>query len=310
MKAKILSLALVIIILLLSASCANPAEKSEKFSIVATNFAMYDFARAAAGEVADVKMLLSPGNESHDFEATLADISAISSADLFVYVGGESEEWVYDVFEAIGEAKPETFCAVDEVETFEEEIIEGMAKEEDSGEIEEDEHVWTSIGNAVALTNAIADKIASLDPSSAETVRENAREYTEKLNSVREEMHEVISSSKRKTIVVADRFPFRYLAEETGLDYYAAFSGCSSATEPSLSTVNYLIEKVKSENIPAIFVIEFSDKKTASMVSDETGCAVLTLHSAHNVSREDLDSGVTYADIMERNIDALRIALN
>ena len=298
MKAKILSLALVIIILLLSASCANPAEKSEKFSIVATNFAMYDFARAAAGEVADVKMLLSPGNESHDFEATLADISAISSADLFVYVGGESEEWVYDVFEAIGEAKPESFCAIDEVETFEEEIIEGMAKEEDSGEIEEDEHVWTSIGNAVALTNAIAEKIASLDPSSAETVRENAREYTEKLNSVREEMREVISSSTRKTIVVADRFPFRYLAEETGLDYYAAFSGCSSATEPPLSTVNYLIEKVKSKNIPAIFVIEFSDKKTASMVADETGCAVLTLHSAHNVSREDFDSGVTYADIM------------
>lgn len=310
MKAKILSLALVIIILLSSASCAKPTEKSEKFSIVATNFAMYDFARAAAGEVADVKMLLSPGNESHDFEATLADIAAISSADLFVYVGGESEEWVRDVFEAIGEAKPETFCAIDEVETFEEEIIEGMAKEEDSGEIEEDEHVWTSIGNAVALTNAIAEKIASLDPSSAETVRENAREYTEKLNSVREEMSEVISNSKRKTIVVADRFPFRYLAEETGLDYYAAFSGCTSATEPPLSTVNYLIEKVKSENIPAIFVIEFSDKKTASMVADETGCAVLTLHSAHNVSREDFDSGVTYADIMERNIDALRIALN
>ena len=316
MKNKLLSILFVIIILISASSCVKTEEKNGNISIVTTNFALYDFARAAAGDTANVRMLLAPGSESHDFEATLADIASISSADLFVCVGGESENWVNDVFSALGNDLPETFYALDEVETFDEETIEGMKsdekdeKDEEDGAPEVDEHVWTSIGNAITLVDALAEKIAELAPDSSETVFENARAYTEKLGELREKLLDVTANSARGTIVVADRFPFRYMVEETGLDYYAAFSGCTSATEPSLSTVNYLIEKINSEKIPAIFVIEFSDRKTASMVADETGCEILTLHSAHNVSKEDFAAGVTYADIMEKNIEALKTALN
>ena len=313
MKNKLLSILLVIIILISASSCVKNEEKNGNISIVTTNFALYDFARAAAGDTANVKMLLAPGSESHDFEATLADIASISSADLFVCVGCESEDWVNDVFSALENDLPETFYALDEVETFDEEIIEGMktdGEDEEDGEPGADEHVWTSVGNAMTLVNALAERIAALAPDSSETVFENARAYTEKLGELREKLLDVTANSARGTIVVADRFPFRYMVEETGLDYYAAFSGCTSATEPSLSTVNYLIEKINSEKIPAVFVIEFSDRKTASMVADETGCEILTLHSAHNVSKEDFAAGVTYADIMEKNIEALKIALN
>ena len=316
MKNKLLSILFVIIILISASSCVKTEEKNGNISIVTTNFALYDFARAAAGDTANVRMLLAPGSESHDFEATLADIASISSADLFVCVGGESEDWVNDVFSALGNDLPETFYALDEVETFDEETIEGMKsdekdeKDEEDGAPEVDEHVWTSIGNAITLVDALAEKIAALEPESAETVFENARAYTEKLGEIQKKLLDVTAKSARKTRVVADRFPFRYMVEETGLDYYAAFSGCTSATEPSLSTVNYLIEKINSEKIPAIFVIEFSDRKTASMVADETGCEILTLHSAHNVSKEDFAAGVTYADIMEKNIEALKTALN
>ena len=317
MKNKIICAALAVLMLLSLVSCGVRVEKvHSKPSIVTTNFAMFDFARAVAGNCADVMMLLTPGNESHDFEATLTDIAAISNADLFVYVGGESEDWVYDVFDSLYPAAPTddlplcTFCALDAVETYDEEIVEGMAPtDEENEETAPDEHVWTSLTNAMSLVASLADKLSEIDGDNAETYRANADKYIAQLDAVKDDLTEVVTNAKRHTIVVADRFPFRYLAEEFALEYYAAFSGCTSATEPPLSTVNFLTEKVKSENIPAIFVIEFSDGKTAKAVADECGCEILTLHSAHNVSLEDYRAGVTYADIMRRNLDALKIAL-
>lgn len=309
MKTRITAFLLALTLLFSFVSCKKKTDDA-KLKIVATNFAMYDFARAAAGEAADVTMLLPPGNESHDFEVTLSDIAAIAGCDLFIYVGGESEDWVYDVLESLGDSAPASFCAADAVVQLDEEIVDGMETDNDGETTEADEHVWTSLENAAALVNAIADAISALPGADGEVIHANSAAYANEILSLKDEIGEMIAHAERSTIVVADRFPFLYLAKEFGLDYYAAFSGCSSATEPSLSTVNFIIEKVRSEDIPAIFVIEFSDGRVAETVAGETGCATLTLHSAHNVSKEDFDRGVTYADIMRRNLDALKIALN
>ena len=314
MKNKILCAILAVLTLFSLVSCGRRVETvHDKPSVVTTNFAMFDFARAVVGNLADVTMLLSPGSESHDFELTLSDMANIENADFFICNGGESEtDWVNAALVSIYDP-PETVAALMWCQTYEEETVEGMAQSEEDEDEEEgavDEHCWTSLENAVLIIDRITERLSDKYPEHADEFRANADEYITELNGLVEEYRAVIESADRKTIVVADRFPFRYLAEEFSLDYYAAFSGCSSATEPTLSTVNFLVEKVKSENIPAIFIIEFSDGKTAKAVADECGCAVLTLHSAHNVSLEDYRAGVTYADLMRRNLEALRTALN
>ncbi len=288
-----------------------------RLSVVATNFALYDFARSVCGDEANVVMLLPLESESHDFEATLGDIDKIASADLFIYTGGESEDWVEDVFATLNDMDREinSICAVNEVETYIEETKDGMQTEhehdeDEHDEAETDEHIWTSIPNAVVLVEKICEVVSELEPSLSEKLNANAKSYIAELNEIDAEIAETVQSSERNVLVFADRFPFRYFTERYSLDYYAAFSGCTSNTEPTLSTVNFLIEKVKEESIPAVLTIEFSDKKCAEAVAGECGCEILELHSAHNVSREDFDSGVTYADLMRRNLDVIKTVLN
>ncbi len=298
---------------LFSCRSSSAADKSpDRLTVVATNFAMYDFARAVCGDVCDVYMLLSPGTDAHDFEATLEDIALIEKADVFVYVGGESEDWVDSVLSAAGASDIAAVCAIDAVETYEEELVEGMESEEEANEDEAeiDEHVWTSPRNAVTITTAVRDTIIAAAPDFADTFTANAADYIAKLEQIDAELRNIVETAARKTIVVADRFPFRYLAEEYGLTYYAAFTGCSSATEPALATVDFLINRVTSENIPYVFIIEFSDGKTAEAISRETGCGILTLHSAHNVTKSDFDAGITYVQIMQSNAESLKAALN
>ena len=313
MKNKVICAILALVLLCSLASCRRVEPVNEKPSIVATNFAMFDFARAVAGDAADVMMLIPPGSESHDFEVRLADMTAISNADLFVCVGGESEiGWVNAALTSIIDP-PETIAAIQLVQTYEEETVEGMApsdEDEDGDETAADEHCWTSFENAVRIIEEIAERLEDKFPEHAGTFRTNAENYIAELNGLKEEYRSLVDSAVRNTIVVADRFPFRYLAEEFDLEYHAAFSGCASATEPPLSTVNFLIEKIREEEIPVIFTIEFSDGNTARAIAAETGCEILTLHSAHNVSKEDYRAGVTYADIMRQNLEALREALN
>lgn len=302
------------------ASCAGRTSDSKKTDgrpvAVATNFAMYDFTRAVCGDIFDVRMLLSPGTDSHDFEATLAELSVISEADVFVYVGGESEEWVDDTVEAAGLADGSAYFvrALDFVDTYETETVEGMADENEEHsdhEHETDEHCWTSIPNAVKIIEEIEKAaISAAGEDSREQIEENTDSYIAKLNEIDAEIRETVTNAKRRTLVFADRFPLRYFVEEYGLSYYAAFSGCTSSVEPPLATVNFLIDKVKSENIPDVLVIEMSDRKTADAVANETGCGVLTMESAHNVTKQDFESGVTYADLMKRNIAVLQEVLN
>ncbi|MBO5256589.1 MAG: zinc ABC transporter substrate-binding protein [Clostridia bacterium] len=288
----------------------NSVASDGKLTVVATNFALYDFARAVCGDTCDVRMLLSPGSESHDFEATLADIALLAETDVFVYVGGESEEWVPDVLEAAGAADVTQVCAIDLVETYINagtESDSGDEHSEDDGHHHEiDEHVWTSIPNAITIMEAIGEAVLKED----EWFEADNDAYISELLDVDAEIREIVDSAARDTVIFADRFPFRYFTEEYGLSYCAAFDGCSSAVEPSLSVVNTLIERVNETGSDTVFSIEFSDRKTAEAVAAETGCDILEFHSAHNVSRADFESGITYADIMRQNAENLKLALN
>lgn len=319
---KIISSILAVTALLTLSAC-NESTKSDKPVVIATNFALYDFSRAVCGELCDVRMLLSPGSDAHDFETTLEDIALISTADVFVYVGGESEEWVDGILESAGNSDVARVCAIDRVETYtvaedehhehdgHDEHDEGEAfGNEDHEHAEIDEHVWTSIPNAVELIKDIKEIVMSVYPGETSEIISGTERYIAQLNEIDSQIREITASAKRKSLVFADRFPFRYFTEEYGLDYCAAFSGCSSSVEPTLSTVSHIVEEVKAESIPAVLTIEFSDQKTAKAVKAETGCEIYSLHSAHNVTKEDFESGVTYADIMRKNAEVLRIVLN
>ncbi len=301
---------LILVSLLLAApllpSCSGPPDR-ERPLVVATNFAAYDFSRALCSGFADAVMLLSPGNESHDFEATVSDISQIEHSSLFVFTGGESDEWIEDLFEAMGDRAEgiRTFAMTEHAELLTEEIP-GLISSRD----EYDEHVWTSPKNALVILHDLAEELCGIFPEHEPLIRENLAGYSARISGIDERFEKLAEEARRKTVIVADRFPLKYLCEEYGFGYYAAFTGCTSNTEPSLSTISFLTEKVKEEDIPVIFVIELSDRKTAEFIAGETGAEILTLQSAHNVTKEEFDSSVTYADLMEMNLAALDAALN
>ena len=312
---RIIALCVALFMAVTFISCSSASGDNGKLNIVTTNFALYDFARAVCGDSCNVTMLISPGSESHDFEATLTDMAVIEKADLFVYIGGESEEWVDSIFESMGKKADaiKKIRSMDLVEIYTEEELPGMGHDDHDHDHRggtPDEHVWTSIPNAITIMEKIAAEVTALDGELSESVSANFASYKAELEQIHHEFSEAVSTAKRRTIVVADRFPFRYLTEEYDLEYFAAFSGCSSDTEPTLSTVNVLVENVKSDSIPVLFIIEFSGGETARAVANETGASILTLHSAHNVTREDFDAGITYADIMRQNLEALKTALN
>ena len=288
---------------------SNTQKQSEKLTIVTTNFPAYDFARAVAGDKAEIKMLLKPGAEMHDFEPTPSDIIDIEKSNLFIYTGGESDEWVEDILEDTKVSN--TLKMMDAVEVVEEEAVEGMeAEEEEEGEEPEyDEHVWTSPKNAKKIVNRVKDELIKVSPENEEVFEQNAADYSAELDELDNKFQAIVDNSKRKTIVFGDRFPLRYFADEYGLKYYAAFPGCSEQTEASSATIAFLVDKVKSEKIPVVFKIEMSSGKVAQTIADETDAKVLTFNAAHNISADDFNAGVAYVDIMEQNLSVLEEAL-
>ena len=288
---------------------SDARKQSEKLTIVTTNFPAYDFARAVAGDKAEIKMLLKPGSEMHDFEPTPSDIIDIEKSNLFIYTGGESDEWVEDILEDTKVSK--TLKMMDAVEVVEEEAVEGMeAEEEEEGEEPEyDEHVWTSPKNAKKIVNRVKDELIKVSPENEEAFEQNAADYSAELDELDNKFQAIVDNSKRKTIVFGDRFPLRYFADEYGLKYYAAFPGCSEQTEASSATIAFLVDKVKSEKIPVVFKIEMSSGKVAQTIADETDAKVLTFNAAHNISADDFNAGVAYVDIMEQNLSVLEEAL-
>ena len=283
-----------------------------KLKIVTTIFPQYDFVRAIAGGTGavNVRMLLSPGEEVHSYEPTPLDIKEIQNCDLFIYVGAENDVWVDRILENMGDKRPETLRLVDLTETVAEESVEGMMEEkghdhEESREEEADhdheaghehshsgdssheeheeadEHVWTSPVKAAEITEAIAQKMAELDPANADDYLANAQDYEAKILDL----------------------------EGYGLDYFAAFSGCSSESEPSASTLAFLIDKVREEQIPVVFSIEFSNGNIARAICESTGAVQRTYNSCHNVTKEQMENGATYVSLMSENLETIREAL-
>ena len=281
-----------------------------KINVVTTNFPPYDFVRQIAGDKVNLVMLLPPGSESHSFEPTPRDIITVQNSDIFIYGGGESDEWVNRILGSMNTDKMKILSMMDSVEPVEEETVEGM-QEEEEGEEEPayDEHVWTSPRNVILIVSSITELLCEADAANAEFYRKNSASYIESLNKLDAAFKDLVAGAKRKTIIFADRFPFRYFVEAYGLSYYAAFPGCSTETEPSAATVAFLINKIKAERIPVVFHIELSNERMADTISRETGAKKLLLNSAHNLSKRDFDSGQSYLEIMRSNVETLREAL-
>lgn len=290
---------------------------SGELSIVTTVFPAFDFAREIAGERASICLLIPPGSESHSFEPTAQDILRIQNCDLLICNGGESEVWLEDMLEGLDGDIPRVVM-LDCVQALEEEVKEGMQAQaheheeeeaEDHGhEPEYDEHVWTSPRNAALISRAISERLCSIDPENAEYYTSRCDSYCDSLLALDEDFRSLFQELGNPTMIFADRFPVRYFVEEYGLDYYAAFPGCAEQAEPSARTVAFLIDKVREENTPAVFYIEFSNQKMADVICEDTGCKKLLFHSCHNVTRQQLDEGVSYLGLMRKNLETLKEA--
>ena len=299
-------IAILLCLFLILCGCTAQPEKPHdetKLQIVCTSFPAYDFAREIADDRAELTLLIKPGSEVHSYEPTPKDMIRIQESDLFICNGGESEQWAKTLI------TPElnTIYMMDCVDTVEE-SADGIYNAED-GEPELDEHVWTSPLNAIKISEEICNALCKLDTDNAEEYKMNFAAYKAQLMALDREFRQVIKNSGKHTLVFADRFPMRYFALEYGLDCYAAFPGCSSETEPSAKTVAYLIDRVREDKIPAVLYMEFSNQKMADVICEDTGCKKLPFYSAHSVSAEQFEQGVSYLDLMRINLNSLKEAL-
>ena len=315
MSRRILSWLCCALALLALSGCGRGAEAegAEGVSVVTTGFAAYDFARQLLGERGEAELLIPPGSETHSFEPTPKDIIDIQNCDLFIYTGGESEAWVADVLESVG-GGVRAVTLMDCVELLEEETVEGMedphAGHDHGHGAEYDEHVWTSPRNAALICGKIAAALSEADPQGAESYAAALEDYCAQLEALDAAFTEVVESGARRTVVFADRFPLLYFARAYGLEYFAAYPGCSDDAEPSAATVAFLIDKVREEDIPVVFHIELSNELMADTVCDETGAEKRLFSACHNVTRAQFESGATYMELMWDNVDALREALS
>ncbi len=306
-------------------SCSAGAGKSDKLRIVTTIFPEYDWVREIAGERlsdTELTLLCDNGVDMHSFQPTAQDIIKISSCDVFVYVGGESDDWVED---ALKEAVNKDMQVVNLMEILagdivEEEIIEGMQAEdeEEDGDSEKeepeyDEHVWLSLKKAQVVVTGIADAMGKADPDNAGTYKNNADNYKNRLAELDSRYADAVANSSTNTVLFGDRFPFRYLTDDYNLNYCAAFAGCSAETEASFDTVIFLSGKIDELGLKKVLVIESSDQKVAQTIIDNTAAKdqeILVLDSMQATSSSDIAKGVTYISVMESNLEVLTKALS
>lgn len=292
-------------------SASAPPEK--KLQIVCTNFPSYDFAKHIVKDHGEVTMLVKPGMDIHSFSPSPKDLKAVADSDLLIYTGGDSDEWVGKVLDATGKKPGSVFRMMDAVKLTEEEHTEGMQSEKEAEkekDPEMDEHVWTAPANAIEIVKKLNTAISKLDGVHAKEYQKNTEVYTKELTDLDQSFRDVIDHADRKEIIVGDRFPFLYFVKEYGLTYYAAFPGCAKDTEADPKTIAFLIDKVKADQIPVIFHIELSNQQMSRSIAEATGAKERQLNSIHNVTQKDFDAGVTYVDLMKRNVKILKEALN
>ena len=283
---------------------------SGKLKIISTVFPPYDLARQIAGDNAEISILLPPGSEIHNYEPSAKDMIAIRNCDIFLYIGGENEQWAEKLINSNDTENVTAVKLIDYVPTLSEDEDEHDHDHEHEHEHETDEHIWTSPKNAQLMLSAVYDAICKVDPSNKQTYTKNKDAYAKQLSDLDNAYRSAVDNAKNKTIVLADKFPFRYLAHEYGLEFSSAFAACSDESEPGVSTMIKLTKTIKENNIPAVYYLEFSSTKIADTLCDETGATKLMLHSCHNVSKQDIENNISYVDLMKQNLENLKLTLN
>ena len=345
------------------AGCGKTTEKEDNYrlKIVTSLFPYYDMARAVIGDVKgiDLKMTVTPGQDSHSFEPTPSDVIQMENADVLIYNGGSLETWIDTLLDSLNNKNQIQMKMMDYVDVLNEEIVEGMEtrfeehdhdehshkddnhnkekhkedshseekhKEdnhsedssndsefhnEDSEEEHEetDEHIWTSPVNEIIMTEKICETLSKALPEEKENFQKNAESYISQLKELDNEFRTIVENAKINEIIFADKFPLQYFAKEYGLKYYAAFPGCGSDMEPSAKTIGFLVDKIKEDNIKAVFYLELSSHIVADAIETDTGAKPLQFNSCHNITQKQFDSGVTYIDLMKENVNNLKIAL-
>ena len=345
------------------AGCGKTTEKEDNYrlKIVTSLFPYYDMARAVIGDVKgiDLKMTVTPGQDSHSFEPTPSDVIQMENADVLIYNGGSLETWIDTLLDSLNNKNQIQMKMMDYVDVLNEEIVEGMDtrfeehdhdehshkednhnkenhkedshseenhKEdnhsedssndsefhnEDSEEEHEetDEHIWTSPVNEIIMTEKICETLSKALPEEKENFQKNAENYISQLKELDNEFRTIVENAKINEIIFADKFPLQYFAKEYGLKYYAAFPGCGSNMEPSAKTIGFLVDKIKEDNIKAVFYLELSSHIVADAIETDTGAKPLQFNSCHNITQKQFDSGVTYVDLMKENVNNLTIAL-
>ena len=320
MKLKRKLLAVITAVATVFSLCACSSESgysnsdSGKLKIISTVFPPYDLARQIAGDNAEISILLPPGSEIHNYEPSAKDMIAIRNCDIFLYIGGENEQWAEKLINSNDTEHVTAVKLIDYVPTLSEDEDEhGHDHDHDHDhehEHETDEHIWTSPKNAQLMLSAVYDAICKVDPSNKQTYTKNKDAYAKQLSDLDNAYRSAVDNAKNKTIVLADKFPFRYLAHEYGLEFSAAFAACSDESEPGVSTMIKLTKTIKENNIPAVYYLEFSSTKIADTLCDETGATKLMLPSCHNVSKQDIENNVSYVDLMKQNLENLKLTLN
>lgn len=322
--------------------CTAKTEKKDKgdntkgkLKVVTTIFPEYDITRAIAKDKVDLELMIKPGVDVHSFTPTPQDIKTVQNSNIFVYGGTEHDKWVENLTKSIDMKNKKVVKLVDGIQQLEEESVDGMKHEhhhddekedehnhnhehekedehdhKDESEKELDPHYWTSPKNAIQMVKTITNALVEKDPDNAEFYKENAKNYIKQLEGVDKELHDVVDNAKIKKVVIADRFPFRYLFKDLGLEYRALFSGCSVESTASAGQIKKMVDYVKENKIPVVYHIEMGKGELAETVAKNSGSKVKLLHSIHTVTKEDFDKGVTYIDLMKQNVEALKEGLN
>lgn len=321
--------------------CTAKTEKKDKgdntkgkLKIVTTIFPEYDITRAIAKDKVDLELMIKPGVDVHSFTPTPQDIKTVQNSDIFVYGGTEHDKWVENLTKSIDMKNKKVVKLVDGIQQLEEESVDGMKHEHHHDDKKEDEHnhdhkhekedehnhkgeekeldphYWTSPKNAIQMVKTITNALVEKDPDNAEFYKENAENYIKQLEGVDKELHDVVDNAKIKKVVIADRFPFRYLFKDLGLEYRALFSGCSVESTASAGQIKKMVDYVKENKIPVVYQIEMGKGELAETVAKNSGAKVKLLHSIHTVTKEDFDKGITYIDLMKQNVEALKEGLN
>lgn len=293
-----------VIILLCFFGCSGAYDDDGNALVVAANFPAYDFATHVCGNSAKVSMLLPAGSESHSYEPTAQDIIKIQNCKLFIYTGGESDAWVDKILNSL-DKNIKTLKMVDCVPLLPVQHEHNDGHEHNHDDIEYDEHVWTSPINAIKIVNKIKETLCTIDSNNSLDYEKNANSYIDKISSLDKDFRDFFETVDNKTLIFGDRFPLIYFTKEYGLEHASAFPGCADHSEPSASTIAELIKKIDSENISTVYYIEFSNHNIADTLANETGAKTALFYSCHNVSKEQLDDGVSYVSLMQENLSTL-----